>query len=308
VTARAIDALRRLTRSSGQGRDGFIVVAVLWMLGALATLASIYAVYVINTATAMGVNDDRVQAEGLMTAALELTAYRLTATDADNRPSRGDFAFRLGRAAVAVDFRSEAGRIDLNSAPKELLAGLFAGLGAKYSDAEYYAERVIGWRTAQDPDQRNEEAAAYRTAGLPYGPRQAPFAHVGELSLVLGLPPFLVERALPFVTVFSGRAEINILAAAPEVVAAVPGMTPDRLYAVLSQVGRGPQNAQYLQAFVGDQPGITIEAGKTGRVAVRMDFDTGRRVRGEAVILLGTGEAREPFRVLSWRDDFDGPT
>ena len=299
---------RHAALSRARSRDGFIVVAVLWMLGALATLASIYAVYVINTATAMGVNDQRVQAEGLMTAALELTTYRLTATDADNRPSRGEFAFRLGRAAVAVDFRSEAGRIDLNSAPKELLAGLFAGLGAKYSNAEYYAERVIGWRTAQDPDQRNEEASAYRTAGLAYGPRQGPFGHVGELALVLGLPPFLVERALPFVTVFSGRAEINIVAAAPEVVAAVPGMTPDRLYAVLSQVGRGPQNAQFLQRLVGDQSGITIEAGKTARVAVRMDFDIGHRVRGEAVILLGTSEAGEPFRVLSWRDDFDGPT
>jgi general secretion pathway protein K len=308
VTRPAMPRVRHAARSRGRSRDGFIVVAVLWMLGALATLASIYAVYVINTATAMGVNDQRVQAEGLMTAALELTTYRLTATDADNRPSRGEFAFRLGRAAVAVDFRSEAGRIDLNSAPKELLAGLFAGLGAKYSAAEYYAERVIGWRTAQDPDQRNEEASAYRTAGLAYGPRQGPFGHVGELALVLGLPPFLVERALPFVTVFSGRAEINIVAAAPEVVAAVPGMTPDRLYAVLSQVGRGPQNAQFLQRLVGDQSGITIEAGKTARVAVRMDFDIGHRVRGEAVILLGTSEAGEPFRVLSWRDDFDGPT
>jgi general secretion pathway protein K len=308
VTRPAMPRGRHAARPPGRSRDGFIVVAVLWMLGALATLASIYAVYVINTATAMGVNDQRVQAEGLMTAALELTTYRLTATDADNRPSRGEFAFRLGRAAVAVDFRSEAGRIDLNSAPKELLAGLFAGLGAKYSAAEYYAERVIGWRTAQDPDQRNEEASAYRTAGLAYGPRQGPFGHVGELALVLGLPPFLVERALPFVTVFSGRAEINIVAAAPEVVAAVPGMTPDRLYAVLSQVGRGPQNAQFLQRLVGDQSGITIEAGKTARVAVRMDFDIGHRVRGEAVILLGTSEAGEPFRVLSWRDDFDGPT
>lgn len=299
--------MRRVAFSSSRSRDGFIVVAVLWMLGALAILASIYAVYVINTATAMSVNDDRLQAEGLMTAALELTAYRLTATDADSRPSRGEFSFRLGRAAVAVDFRSEAGRIDLNSAPKELLAGLFAGLGTKDSEAAYLAERVIGWRTAQDPDRRNEEAAAYATAGLSYRPRQAPFPHVGELTLVLGLPPFLVERALPFVTVYSARAEINVLAAAPEVIAAVPGMTPDRLYALLSQVGRGPQNAQFLQNVIGDQSGITIEAGKTARVAVRMDFDTARRVRGEAVILLGS-EAGEPFRVLSWRDDFDGPT
>jgi len=308
MTQPAMNPARRVARSSGRGRDGFIVVAVLWMLGALATLASIYAVYVINTATAMSVNDDRVQAEGLMTAALELAAYRLTSADADNRPSRGDFAFRLGRAAIMVDFRSEAGRVDLNNAPREVLAGLFAGLGVKYSDAEYYADRVIGWRTTQDPDQRNDESAAYRTAGLSYGPRQGPFAHVGELSLVLGLPRFLVERALPFVTVFSARPEINILAAAPEVVAAVPGMTPDRLYAVLSQVGRGQQNAQFLKALVGDQTGITIEAGKTARVTVRMDVAPGRRVNGEAVILLGGAEAGEPFRVLSWRDDLDGPT
>jgi len=307
MTPLVSNSMRRIARSRGRSRDGFIIVAVLWILGALATLASIYAVYVINTATAMGVNDDRVQAEGLMTAALELTAYRLTATDPDDRPSRGDFAFRLGRAAVAVEFRSEAGRIDLNAAPKELLAGLFAGLGAKYSDADYYADRVIAWRTAQDPDRPNDEAAAYRTAGLAYGPRQAPFAHAGELALVLGLPRFLVERALPFVTVYSARAEVNIVAAPPEVVAAIPGMTPDRLYAVLSQVGRGPQNAEYLKALVGDQSGITVEAGKTARVAMRMDFDTGRRVQGEAVIVLG-GEVGEPYRVLSWRDDFDGPT
>jgi general secretion pathway protein K len=308
VTGPAINREQPVALAPGPGRDGFIVVAVLWILAALATLASIYAVYVINTATAMGVNSERLQAEALMTAALELTTYRLTSTDADNRPSRGDFVFRLGRAAVAVEFRSEATRIDLNRASKELLAGLFASLGAPRSDADYYAQRIIGWRTAQDPDQRNEEAAAYRTAGLPYGPRQAPFAHVRELSLVLGLPPFLVERALPFVTVFNGRAEVNIVAAAPEVVAAVPGMTPERLYALLSQVGSGPQNAQFLQRLVGDQSGITLEAGKTARVAVRMDFANGHRVRGEAVILLGGSEAGEPFRVLSWRDDFDGPS
>lgn len=300
--------LLRPLKLSGDNSDGFIVVAVLWMLGAFATLASIYAVYVINTATAMGVNDDRLRAEGVMTAALELTAYRLTSTDVDDRPSRGDFTFRLGRAGVAVDFRSEAGRIDLNSAPKELLAGLFMSLGAKDSDAEYYADRVIAWRTSQDPDRPNDEASAYRTAGLTYPPRQAPFAHVGELSLVLGLPRFLVERALPFVTVFSGRAEVNILAAPQEVVSAVPGMSPDRLYALLSQIGRGPQNAAYLKTFIADLPGVTLEAGKTTRVAVRMDFTTGQRVRGEAVIMLGGGEAGEPYRVLSWSDDFDGPT
>ena len=92
----------RILPSTARTSDGFIVVAVLWILGALATLASIYAVYVINTATSMSVNDDRLQAEALVTAALELTAYRVTAAGTDNRPSRGEFLFRQGNANVAV--------------------------------------------------------------------------------------------------------------------------------------------------------------------------------------------------------------
>src|SRR5262249_61698021 len=104
--------------------------------------------------------------EALVTAALELTAYRVTAAGTDDRPSRVEFGFRLGKANVAVAFKSENGRIDLNMAPKELLTGFFAGLGAKYASAEYYADRIIGWRVPSDPNKPNDEASAYRTAGL----------------------------------------------------------------------------------------------------------------------------------------------
>jgi general secretion pathway protein K len=308
MTALVTDLLRRTVLPSCARRaNGFIIVAALWILAALATLASIYAVYVINTATGMSVNEEKLQAEGLITAALELTAYRLTSIDADSRPSRGNFVFHLGRADVAVEFKSEIGRIDLNMAPKELLAGLFAGLGAKYQDAEYYADRIIGWRTPADPDGRNAEASVYRTAGLSYGPRQAPFEHAAELSLVMGLPPFLVERAMPFVTVFSGRAEVNVLAAAPEVLAAIPGMSPDRLHALLMALGPAAQNGQPVRGPGADLSGFTGDAGNAMRITLRIDFDNRHQMFAEAVILLRDG-AGEPFRVLSWRDDFDGPS
>ncbi len=107
------------------GRDGFIVVAVLWILTALATLATIFSVYVINTAMAFAVHDERLQAEGLMRAALELSAYQV-AVNPQGPPSSGTLVFRIGNAAVNVRFMSETARIDLNTAPKELLSGLFA--------------------------------------------------------------------------------------------------------------------------------------------------------------------------------------
>ncbi len=68
---------------------GFIVVVVLWMLAALATLALIYLTYVTNTAVTVAVNTDRLQADALMNAGLELAAYRLTAQSEATRPTSG---------------------------------------------------------------------------------------------------------------------------------------------------------------------------------------------------------------------------
>src|SRR5436190_9032444 len=87
------------------GRDGFIVVAVLWILAALATLATIFSMYVINTATAFAVHDERLQAEGLARAAIELSIYRVASTPAPL--SRGNFVFRIGNAGIKAEFSAE---------------------------------------------------------------------------------------------------------------------------------------------------------------------------------------------------------
>src|SRR5215467_7915379 len=144
---------KRNSAISSSACDGFIAVAVLWILGALSVLASIYAAYVINTASAFAAYDDHIRADALVSAALELTAYQQQAASAQSRPTHGSFNFRLGQANIAVDFRSEAARIDLNTAPKELLFGLFITLGARPDDADSYASRVIGWRTPQSTGQ-----------------------------------------------------------------------------------------------------------------------------------------------------------
>ena len=85
-------------------------------------------------------------------------------------------------------------------------------------------------------------------------------------------------------------------------------MTHDRLYAVLSQRGEGPQNVQGVLGLLGpDQSAAATEGSKATRVTVGMRFENGRRISAEGVIL-PLEDAGEPFRVLSWRDDFDGPS
>ena len=284
---------------------GFIIVAVLWIMLALATLASIYAVYVVRTAYAVGPSDDRVNAEALFTAALELTAYQMSAVPKEKQPTHGRFTFRLGRATVVEQFRSEAGRIDLNLAPKPLLANLFVMLGAKPEDADQFADRIIGWRTPPPPNGGPDaEADAYRVAGRSYKPRGGPFQEVGELWLVLGLPPAWVERALPYVTVYSGAAQVNILDAPPLVLAAL-GIAPDQVNAVLAARDRPDVDGKALISQLGPaQNGATVEPSRAFRLLVGIQFDSGVRTTAEVVILLAD-DGDEPYRVLSWRDDFD---
>jgi len=290
--------------STSSARDGFIIVAVLWLLIALATLASVYSIYVSNSALAISAMDDRLQAEALVSASLELTAYRLTVPKDTVRPTRGQFSFRLGRANVVVNYSSETARLDLNAAPKPLLAGFFMSLGVPSDNADRYADRIIGWRKPPSPTDQGNEAALYRAVGLSYLPRGAPFAHISELWLVQGLPPALVRRTMPFVTIFSGRADINVFDAAPEVVAALPGMSPVRLTSFLNQRDTVTPNKESLGQLLGpSQPGATAEGGSAFRVTIDIAFHDGWRTRSEVVILLDAGD--EPYQVFSWRNEVD---
>ena len=285
--------------------DGFIIVAVLWILAALAALAAVYAVYVANTAMAARVYDSRLQSEALIAAGLELTAYRLIGFDDASRPTSGAFDFQLG-SHVDVAFRSEGARIDLNLAPKALLSGLCIVLGAKPEDADSYADRIVAWRTKPGPGNQNLEAEAYKSAGLNYGPRQAPFQNAAELRLVRGLPAALVNNALAFVTVFNGRAEIDVNEAEPEVVRALPGMNPNVAEAILER--RDPQNPQAVLSLLGAAgSSVAIGGRKATRAAVHITLDTGRKVNADAVLLITENNSPDPFRILAWHDDFDGP-
>ncbi len=287
-------------------RDGFIIVAVLWILIALATLASVFSIYLANSAVAIAVKDDAVQNELLVSSSLEFVAYQLLAPLKENerKPTHGAFRFRSGQATVAVNFTAETARVDLNAAPKVMIAGLLSALNVPNETADFYADRIIGWRTTPKPTDTANEDARYRSAGLAYGPRGAPFAHVDELWLVQGLPPAIVERMMPFVTVYSGREEINVFDAPPQVIAALPGMTPSRLNAFLDRRESAPVDPDSIPRLLGsEQVGATTEGSDAVRVRVRIAFDNGRQAASEVVVLMGADE--EPYRVLSWRDDVD---
>jgi general secretion pathway protein K len=217
-----------------------------------------------------------------------------------------------------------------------MLANLFEVLGAQQQAAAEVAERIVGWRTPPKSGAANDEEALYFASGLTYSPRQAPFAHVNELSLVLGGSPALVERALPYVTVFSRSADVDVLIAAPEVIAALPGMTPEALNDFLKQRSSLPRDKAAIAAALGPAKAAGIlPQTKSFRVLTTLRFDNGRRMSSEAVIALTAEKGKEqdknkdtgrssnnsdkvntkdkdkdkgPYTILSWQDDVETGT
>ena len=300
------DALTKDRADTPSSEQGVVIVAVLWILMALSALTVILSLYLSASAQALAVNDTALKIEALVSASLELTAYQLTLAGDKDRPPRGSFHFKMDAADTLVTFTSEAARIDLNLAPKELLAALFAGLGAKKDAATDDAERIVGWRTRPAPDATNDEESLYRALGLSYSPRQASFVHASELALVAGLPPALVDRALSFVTVFNGSSGVDPAIAEPEVIAALSdnGKPKDPFSSDTLASGNAPAALGSAPAASGNAPAAsdaTTAKSTCYRVEVTINFEDGRRAASEVVIALGNKV--EPYRVLSWQDD-----
>ena len=185
---------------------GFIVVAVLWILAALSALVLIYLTYVTNTAVIVAGSTDRIQTEAMVTGGVELAALQLGGRQRRRASHQRDLqrAARRGPGVRDLPFRSRPRRSQ-RRARKACSSGLMTGLGVGASNAAAYADRILAWRAPTELGDGDPENSFYKTSGVSYLPRHAPFPAAEELWLVHGIPSVVIGRMLPFVTVFSNH-------------------------------------------------------------------------------------------------------
>ena len=289
---------------SERRESGFILIAVLWMLAALAALAGAYSVYATQTAASVALPEERLRAEAAIRAGVELCAYEELSWPRAARPHAGAFSTLVGGSRVDVVFRSENGRIDINAASREVIAGLFGALGAGHAAAGYLADRIVAWRGKLKNQDRLREGAIYAKAGLSYQPLGAPFDNVLELGLLPGMSPELLKRALPHLTIFGAGDHIDPLAADPVVLSALPGATAAEVNALLAAQNRPAPDADTLSAMAGSLKGwLDASASDIVRAEIVARLDD-RRISAEIVLKLAdSGPA--PYEILYWRDDYN---
>lgn len=210
-----------------------------------------------------------------------------------------------GGGTIAITIQDEAGKIDINRAPVELIAGLLDTLDPATREAREAILNAIA-------DQRktvtsNAQAANVRAGSLPRRRRavalsEAAFANISELRRFTSVTRSVFERIRPFVTIYSQNVTINPLTAPREVLTALPGVTPQAIdvYILARQAqgsgqvfGELPSLGLAAASYIGvaDLGAVTITA--------KAQTESGITFSREAVIMLNS-TLSPPFKFLEW--------
>jgi len=284
---------------------GIALVSVLWIAGLLATMAASF-VSTSRTEARLTRNQlENAKAEALADAGVQRAALGLLELDPQRawQPDGRLYRFALGEGDVQVSIRDEDGKIDLNEASMELLAGLFAALDLEPEAAETMAARIGDFRDPDsDPEPLGAEDPAYLAAGLQDGAADRPLVSEAELVRVLGMTQDLYERIRPHVTVYAGSDGVDPTRATRTVLEALPGITPEVVERLLDLEPGGDPRKAIGDDEVVEQIDLYWRPSREGAFAIRAEGRTsgGGLFLREALIELG-GSPERPFLVYVWR-------
>ena len=278
---------------------GAALLLVLWLLVLLIGLLGVFAL----TARTEGLQAHnlarsaaaRYAAEG----GAELAVLRLLSNDEARRwiPDGRPYRYAYEDYQLEVRIVDETGKIDLNAATPDLLAGLLRAVGVAESRAQALAAAIVDFRDSDDLLNAGigAEDREYAAAGLPYGAKDGSIVAVAELQQVLGMDAALYERLRPYLSVHSGQVRPNEQFAPGPVLQAM-GLAPEQVATVLA--GREP-----AQAGAPRNPADAIAPRGTGTYSIssRATRSDGTQARITVTLRMGgNGASGSLYTPLAW--------
>lgn len=203
---------------------GAALILVLWLVASLSLVVLAGAQGVRQQTQRTSLDLERLRAESILDAAVQLTAQRLM--------SKKDVAsgYRiqrvpLGANDVWVEITPSEGLVDINVASDALLQALFQRAGGMApGEALIMVSRVRDFIDADDIPNGvgGAESAQYRAAGWPAVPRNAALEDLSELRSVLGMTAELYETIAPHLGI-NGQQRIEIDSTPPALIDALTG-------------------------------------------------------------------------------------
>ena len=293
----------RAPRRCAQGRAtlhparGMALVAVLWLVAAMAVLATGLTGTVRQQVQLTTAIRDQATARAVGEAAQVLVLQAMRAKRGGERPSAIETVnVNYGGQDVAVEVMPLDGLISLNGADEALLTKVFAVAGQLPAGAaSTLAKAAITWR-----DERPEnQGEGPRSAGS--GKRD--FESVEDLMLVPGIDYDLYHRVAPVLTAdLAGGRQVNVAAAPPEVLAVLADGQAGVVERVQAARARGDGASVDYSGLGG---GARIRGATDHyRLTARVPITAGKMLVLTQVVALGQAYSRTaPWRVArsSWQ-------
>jgi len=272
-------------------QQGVALVLVLWVVVLLTVIAGAMAVTQRAGVSMVGNTMQERQGRALAAAGIQYMTLQLgqrgkpveeQAYPVDGQLHPWQFAGRT----IWIGAMSDTGRINLNMADEQLLAGVLLAAGLDQEQAERIRDAILDWR---DKDTEHHLAGAeddaYQSEGRPVGARDDIFQSVEELQQVLGVTPALYKQLAPWLTVHSKQRTVNPAFSSADMLRAIPGIDPADVETYLAirrqALDQGlsvpmPEGsfAQYLSNSVGP----------VFRVFAEVDMESGTKVEAEVII------------------------
>lgn len=297
----------RTDRPSRARVRGVALLLVLWAIALLAILLGGF-VLVARTETLQSrFLLDATRARYAAEAGISRAVYELRRADPLARwvPDGRPYGFDFDGAKVEVEIEDESGKIDLNAADEALLLQFLSALGVEEPRARSLVDAIMDWRDPDDLVRANgAEDREYAAAGLGYKPTNFGFQTLGEVQQVLGMDYDLFEKIEPHATVFSRNARPNPAYAAPLVLQAMSGMTPEAAQQLVEQRRQTPprQLAATPLALPDGTPLVAGGGGLTYTVRAKATLPNGTWTLLDATLRLGGPPGGRAYSILRWRE------
>ena len=294
-----------LSIGNSDRQSGIALVVVLWGLVLIAIIAASIAAGT-RTDIQMAFNvSENAKARALAEAGVNRAALALLETQAENR-WRADgtvYPYAFGGGKIRISIHDEGGKIDLNKGRDEHLRRLFVLVGLDQDASSALVDAIADFRDADDLTRLNgAEDRDYRAAGLSHEAKDAPFEAAEELRLVLGTTPEIYENVRPFVTVYSGRQQIDLTTAPPEVILSVPGVDEAEVEAYLKARAEtdGAIPTSALPIPSAERQSFALSGGKVVTVQAEAHSQGGSVFVREAVLRI-LRQSDKAYEILEWR-------
>jgi len=204
----------------------------------------------------------------------------------------------MGEGEFSVGITDESGKIDINAmtdANSIVLRNLLKNLGVQEEEVNTIVDSMLDWKDADDLHHLSgAEDDYYMSLPNPYKAKNANFDTLEELLLVKGMTSEILygnkekKGIIDLLTIYSGKSQINVNAAAKEVLMAIPGITPEIADSIISfrehdeiknkeDVGIPQESVRYIT--VGDSYTYSIDS-----AGIKGNAKTGFKIRATVKI------------------------